>query len=80
MPSETDAEPGSQSPYRRLGAKVDAAFAMACDQRDLPVAELLYECLELLTIHHADAEDAERQAQLETLADAQAQLAALRAG
>ncbi|NBC34831.1 MAG: hypothetical protein GVY13_19340 [Alphaproteobacteria bacterium] len=76
MPSENDAE---LSPYRRLGVKVETAFTMACNQRDVPVAELLYECLELLTIHHADAGEAEHQAQLDALADAQAELSAVKA-
>lgn len=81
MPSETDAD---QSSFRRLGVKVEAAFAMACDQRDQPVAELLFECLELLTRRDDDGDDEAgatgRQAQLDALVDAQVRLDELKTG
>lgn len=79
MPSETELEPGSQSPHQRLTGKVHAAFTMACGQRDLAVAELLFSSLELLARHYTDADGDLRTSAVETLADAQAQLATLRA-
>ena len=79
MPDDTHPEPDLESPHQRLTGKVQGAFTMACSQRDLPVAELLFSCLEHLARHHTDVSDSVRQAELDNLADAQGRLAALRA-
>ena len=76
MPSEAEIEPGSPSAHNRLTAKVQTAFDMACSQQDLPVAELLYACLEHLA--RDDGETPDRQPTIESLADSQTKVAALR--
>ena len=86
MPTESDpmSDPKSdpmsdpQNPRRRLTGKVQAAFDMACGQRDLPVAELLYGCLELLSSHYPDEDPAARQADLDALVEAQNRLIGLK--
>ena len=80
MPSDIEIAPGSQTPHQRLADKVETAFTMACSQRDLAVAELLYTCLEHLAQHDAEPDPTERQTALDRLADAQARLSDLRAG
>ena len=79
MPSDAEVDAGSQTPHQRLTDKVQSAFTMACSQRDLPVAELLYSCLEHLARHDGDGDPSDRQTALDALADAQAELAELRA-
>ena len=79
MPTNTDPKSEPQSPRRRLTGKVQAAFDMACGQRDLPVAELLYGCLELLSSHYPDTDPVARQADLDALAEAQDRVSVLKA-
>ena len=78
MPTEIDPTSEPVSPRRRLSGKVQAAFDMACGQQDLPVAELLYGCLEILSSYYPEIDPAEHRADLDALVEAQARLSALR--
>jgi hypothetical protein len=67
-----------QTPARRLSDKILAAFNQACDQRDLDVADLLLQVLDLTLTREARKHDQRRE--LGPVVEAYARLKSLREG
>ncbi len=55
MPEQTE---------RRLGAVLLSALSIACDQRDLDVARLVYQALQLVMTRRTGADEVEKRAQM----------------
>jgi hypothetical protein len=68
----------SDSTCRRLSDKILQAFNQACDQRDLEVAELLHQALELVLTRAAGPQNVDKRQGIEAVVEAYGRLVALR--
>jgi hypothetical protein len=68
-----------ETPARRLSDKILAAFNQACEQRDLDVADLLVQALDLTLTREAQAGLLDKRRELGPVVEAYARLKSLRA-
>jgi hypothetical protein len=70
--------PVKEPPQRRLSDRISSAFDLACEQKDLEVAELLHQAFEMVMTRQTGADKAEKRTSTGAIEQAYDRLVELR--